>query len=78
MSDLTAAREQLEKAIEHLETALSIQPDGIGNAAVDKALQDARADYENLRVMADSVSGRIDEVIARLRATLSEDAGRGN
>jgi hypothetical protein len=77
MSDLTAAREQLEKAIARLETALSEQPEGTGNAAVDKALQDARADYQNLRVVAESVSGRIDDIIVRLRATLDGDAGRG-
>jgi uncharacterized protein involved in exopolysaccharide biosynthesis len=76
MNDLTAAREQLEKAIARLETALSEQPEGTGNTAADKALQDARADYQNLRVVAESVSGRIDDVIARLRATLGEDAGR--
>lgn len=77
MSDLTAAREKLEKAIARLETALSEQPKGVGNAAVDKALEQARADYQNLRVVAESVSGRIDKVIARLRATLGEDAERG-
>ena len=76
MSDLTAARDQLEKAIARLETALSEQPGDTGNAAVDKALQDARADYQNLREVAESVSGRIDDVIARLRVTLGEDGGR--
>ncbi len=75
MSDLTAAREQLENAIARLESALSEQPGGTGNAAVDKALQDARAEHQNLRAVAESVSGRIDDVIARLRATLGESAG---
>ncbi|MEE8213532.1 MAG: hypothetical protein V3R79_03005 [Alphaproteobacteria bacterium] len=75
MSDLTAAREQLEKAITRLESALSEQPGGTGNAAVDKALQDARAEHQNLRAVAESVSGRIDDVIARLRATRGENAG---
>ena len=76
MSDLAAAQEQLEKAIARLETALSEKPGGTGNAAVDKALRDARADYQNLRVVAESVSGRIDEIITRLRATLGENTGR--
>ena len=77
MSDLTAAREQLEKAIARLETALSKQPRGTGNPALDKALQDAHANYQNLREVAESVSGRIDDVIARLRATLGESTGHG-
>ena len=75
MSDLTAVREQLEKAIARLETALSDQPGGTENSALEKALREARADYQNLREVAESVSGRIDDVIARLRATLGESAG---
>lgn len=77
MSDLTEARDKLEKAIARLETALSEQPKGAGNAAVDKALEEARADYQNLREVAESVSARIEKVIARLRATLDEDTGHG-
>ncbi len=77
MDDLTVAREQLEKAIARLEVALSQQSGSTGNPVVDKALEDARANYQNLRVVAENVSGRIDSVIARLQATLNLDGDLG-
>ncbi len=77
MDNLTVAREQLEKAIARLEVALSLQSESTGNPAVDKALQEARAEYQNLRVVAENVSGRIGTVIARLQATLNLDGDLG-
>lgn len=70
MTDLAAAREQLEKAITRLEAALADRPSG--DASVDEALSKARAEYRNLRKAADTVSQRIDGVLERLRATLGE------
>ncbi len=75
MDDLAAAQKQLEHAIARLEAALAEHASG-GDAAIEKALADARADYENLRQVADNVSGRIDTIIARLQATLGEDLPR--
>ncbi len=76
MNDLTAAREQLEKAIVRLEAALTAQPDGAVEPAVGKAIEAARSDYEKLRAVANDVSSRIDDIIARLRATLEVDLDR--
>jgi hypothetical protein len=76
MNDLTAAREQLEKAIVRLEAALTAQPGGATDPEVGEAMAAARSDYENLRQVADDVSGRIDDIIARLHATLETD-GKG-
>lgn len=70
MNDLTVAREQLEKAIVRLETALTAAPGGAVDPSVNKAMEAARSDYENLRAVADNVSSRIDDIIARLNATL--------
>ncbi len=76
MNDLTAAREQLEKAIERLEAALTAAPDGAVDPAVGKAMEAARSDYENLRAVANDVSSRIDDIIARLHTTLEGDLDR--
>lgn len=74
MDDLASAREQLEKAVARLEAVLAVQPDADDSAALGHALEQARSEYRNLREVADTVSGRIDTIIARLRATLEEDA----
>lgn len=75
MDDLAEAREQLEKAVARLEAALSARAAEGGSGDFDVALAQARGEYRNLREVADVVSERIDTVIARLRATLEEDAG---
>jgi hypothetical protein len=78
MSDLIAAQEQMEKAIARLEAAVGSQSENnetnSTNSVVDNALLGARADYENLRKVTDSVSERLDAVIDRLRSTLEEKA----
>jgi hypothetical protein len=76
MNDLTAAREQLEKAIARLEAALSAGPGGAVDPAVGKAMEAARSDSENLRAVANDVSSRIDDIIARLHTTLEGDLDR--
>lgn len=73
MDDLAAAREQLEKAVARLETVLATQPKSEDGAALGQALEQARTEYRNLREATDVVSGRIDTIISRLRATLEED-----
>ncbi|MDX1484052.1 MAG: hypothetical protein R3229_06190 [Alphaproteobacteria bacterium] len=77
MTDLRSARAQLEQAITRLEAALSAQTAASEDAAADKVLEEARAEYRNLREAADNVSDRIDAIIVRLRATLGEDAESG-
>ncbi|MGY9005337.1 MAG: hypothetical protein ACKVJQ_04445 [Alphaproteobacteria bacterium] len=81
MSDLIAAQEQMEKAIARLEAAVGSQSENnktnstdFTDSVVDNALLGARADYENLRKVTDSVSERLDAVIDRLRSTLEEKA----
>ena len=78
MSDLIAAQEQMEKAIARLEAAVGSQSENnetnSTDSAVDNALLGARADYENLRKVTDSVSERLDAVLDWLRSTLEEKA----
>ena len=74
MDDLVTAREQLEKAVQRLEAALSAKAAQGDSAALGEALEQARGEYQNLREVADQVSERIDTVIGRLRATLEKDA----
>jgi len=71
MSELATAREQLEQAISRLEKALSTRGD---DAALERALADARAETKNLRQVADTVSGRLDAAIGRLKSTLETGA----
>ncbi|MDH3242305.1 MAG: hypothetical protein OEO83_16750 [Alphaproteobacteria bacterium] len=73
MEDLASAREQLEKAVARLETVLAVQPKADDGAALGQALEQARREYRNLREVTDVVSGRIDTIISRLRATLEQD-----
>ena len=73
MNDLASAQEQLDKAIARLETALAAQSGENADPAVAEALEQARADYKHLRTVADDVSSRIDDVIARLRTTLENE-----
>jgi hypothetical protein len=67
MSDLVNARDELEKAIERLESVLARRGDG---AELQRALEDAQAETRRLRAAADTVRGRLDAAIGRLRATL--------
>ena len=71
MSELATAREQLEQAISRLEKALSTRGD---DAALERALADARAETKNLRQVADTVSVRLDAAIGRLKSTLETGA----
>lgn len=71
MSELATAREQLEQAISRLEQALATRGD---DAALERALADARAETKNLRQVADTVSGRLDAAIGRLKSTLETGA----
>ncbi len=73
MDDLASAREQLEKAVARLEAALAAKTGEANTGQLDEALEQARGEYENLRQVAETVSGRIDSIIARLRATLDQD-----
>ena len=73
MEDLASAREQLEKAVARLETVLAVQPKADDGAALGQALEQARREYRNLREVTDVVSGRIDTIFSRLRATLEQD-----
>lgn len=73
MSDLIAAQEQMEKAITRLEAAVKSRGgNGSADPDIHDALTSARADYENLRSVTDTVSNRLDAAINRLRATLDE------
>jgi F0F1-type ATP synthase assembly protein I len=74
MNDLTAAREQLEKAITRLEAALAER--GGDAATIERALKEARAESVRLKATAENVSGRLEAVIGRLRSALGEDAPR--
>ncbi len=76
MNDLTAAREQLEKAIMRLEAALTVEPGSAADPSVGKLIEAARSEYDNLRAVADDVSSRIDDIITRLRTTLEADLDR--
>jgi len=71
MSELATAREQLEQAIARLETALATRAD---SAELERALAEARAETRNLRRVADTVSGRLDAAIGRLKTTLETGA----
>ncbi len=70
MSDLAEARDELEKAIDRLEAVLARRGDG---AELQRALEDAQAETKRLRAAADTVRGRLDAAIGRLRATLDND-----
>jgi len=70
MSDLADARDELEKAIDRLEAVLARRGDG---AELQRALEDAQAETKRLRAAADTVRGRLDAAIGRLRATLDND-----
>ncbi len=70
MSDLADARDELEKAIDRLEAVLARRCDG---AELQRALEDAQAETKRLRAAADTVRGRLDAAIGRLRATLDND-----
>jgi chromosome segregation ATPase len=67
MSELSNAREELEHAIDRIEAALARRGD---DAELQRALQEAQKETRRLRTAADSVSGRLDQAIGRLRATL--------
>lgn len=68
MSDLATARAQLEQAIDRLEAALARS----GNPAdLARALAEARAETERLREAANTVDGRLDAAIGRLKAALN-------
>jgi cell division septum initiation protein DivIVA len=71
MSELSNAREELEQAIDRIEAALARRGD---DAELQRALQEAQEEARRLRIAADSVSGRLDQAIGRLRATLDGDA----
>jgi cell division septum initiation protein DivIVA len=71
MSELATAREQLEQAISRLEQALATRGD---DAALERALADARAETKNLRQVAETVSGRLDAAIGRLKSALKTGA----
>jgi ElaB/YqjD/DUF883 family membrane-anchored ribosome-binding protein len=70
MSDLADARDELEKAIDRLEAVLARRGDG---AELQRALEEAQAETKRLRAAADTVRGRLDAAIGRLRATLDND-----
>lgn len=73
MSDLSAARAELEQAIDRLETALG----RTGNPAdLARALAEARAETQRLREAANAVDGRLDAAIGRLKAALETGAER--
>jgi chromosome segregation ATPase len=71
MSELSSAREELEKAIDRLETALAQRGNG---ADLQRALEQAQEETRRLRGAADAMRGRLDAAIGRLRATLGSGA----
>jgi hypothetical protein len=71
MSELSNAREELEHAIDRMEAALARRGDG---PELQRALEEAQQEARRLRAAADTVSGRLDQAIGRLRATLGEGA----
>ncbi len=74
MSDLSAARAQLEQAIDRLEAALARDRDP---ADLAEALAEAQAETRRLREAVNAVDGRLDAAIGRLRAVLDADAHAG-
>ncbi len=77
MTVIGDARDRLQAAVARLEAALD-RPDGSPpqNGELADALEAARSDYHALKSSADSVAGRLDSMIARLRGLLGEQAER--
>jgi chromosome segregation ATPase len=71
MNDLSSARDELEKAIGRLEQALARRGD---SAELQRALEQAQEETRRLRAAANTVSGRLDAAIGRLRTTLDSGA----
>ena len=69
MPGMEAARNRLEAAVERLESALERQP---ATAGANAELDALRHDYAALRLNTEAVSGRLDDMIARLRRLLGE------
>jgi hypothetical protein len=73
MNDLSSARDELEKAIGRLEQVLARRGD---STELQRALVEAQEETRRLRAAADTVSGRLDAAIGRLRTTLDSGAGQ--
>ncbi len=69
MPGMEAARSRLETAIDRLESALDRRP---AVAGADAELDSLRRDFAALKSNTDTVSGRLDDMIARLRKILGE------
>ncbi len=72
MPGMEAARNRLETAIDRLESALARQPAAAG---ADAELDTLRRDFAALTLNTAAVSGRLDEMIARVRRILGEQGG---
>ncbi len=69
MPGMEAARNRLETAVTRLESALDRQP---APADAGAELDALRGDFVALKSNTTAVSGRLDEMIARLRRLLGE------
>ncbi len=74
MTRLQAAQNRLEAAVARLEAALTHRQEGDGNADLADQLARVREDYAALKTTADTVAGRLDSAIARMRRLLGEAA----
>ncbi len=73
MPGMEAARSRLETAMDRLESALDRRPAAAG---ADVELDTLRRDFAALKSNTETVSGRLDDMIARLRKILDEQ-GQG-
>ncbi len=69
MPGMETARNRLETAVARLESALDREPEPAGAGAELDAL---RRDFAAMKTNTHAVSGRLDEMIARLRRLLGE------
>lgn len=72
MPGMEAARNRLETAVARLESALDREPVAAGAAGAGAELDALRRDFAALKSNTHAVSGRLDEMIARLRRLLGE------
>ena len=72
MAELDQAARRLQAALDRLEQAIDARAtDAAGDAQLRKALDSARAENDRLKQIAETVAGRLDGTITRLKATLN-------
>ena len=72
MAELNQATQRLQAALDRLEQAIDARVAGAdGDGELRQALESARAENDRLKQVADTVAGRLDDTIARLKATMN-------